>query len=126
MRDPKPSYNIFPNKSLGIHVPNVSQWFSFNPLGKVICVDQHVPLISCSLRKRTYNIQAPLSERLRVGQRIKDSSQLVDVWCKSLALVTLLYIFLYFLLHDRPPISLSDGSIGQKSASCLASINHFM
>ena len=40
MGDPKPSDNIFPNKSLGIHVLDICQWFSFNPLGKVIYVDQ--------------------------------------------------------------------------------------
>ena len=39
MRDPKPSDNIFPNKSLGIHIPDICQWFSFNPLGEVIRVD---------------------------------------------------------------------------------------
>ena len=39
MRDPKPSDNIFPNKSLGIYVLDNCQWFSFNPLGEVICVN---------------------------------------------------------------------------------------
>ena len=39
LRDPEPSDNIFPNKSLGIHVPDICQWFSFNPLGEVIRVD---------------------------------------------------------------------------------------
>ena len=39
IRDPKLGDNIFPNKSLGIHVPNICQWFSFNPLGEVIRVD---------------------------------------------------------------------------------------
>ena len=38
--DPKPSDNIFPNKSLGIHVLDICQWFSFDPLGEVIRVDQ--------------------------------------------------------------------------------------
>ena len=61
-KDPKPSYNILPKKFLGIHVPDVSQWFSSNPLGEVICADQQVLLIPYGLRKRTYNIQAPLSE----------------------------------------------------------------
>ena len=39
MRDPKPSDNIFLNKSLGIHVPDICQWFSFNPLDEVICAN---------------------------------------------------------------------------------------
>ena len=39
MRDPKPSDNFFPNKSLGIYVPDICQWFSFNPLGEVIRAD---------------------------------------------------------------------------------------
>ena len=80
MRDPKPSYNILPKKSLGIHIPNVSQWFSFDLLGEVIYADQQVLLIPCGLRKMTYNIQGPLSEWPRAGQRVKDSSRLVDVW----------------------------------------------
>ena len=36
MRDPKPSDNVFPNKSFGIHILDICQWFNFNPLGKVI------------------------------------------------------------------------------------------
>ena len=57
MRDPELSYNILPNKSLGILVLDVIQWFSFNLLGEVICADLQVPLIPYGLRKRTYNIQ---------------------------------------------------------------------
>ena len=73
-RDSKPSDNIFPNKSLGIHIPDICQWFTFNPLGEVIRVDQQIPLIPCCLRERTYNVQASLSKKPRAGQRIKDSS----------------------------------------------------
>ena len=36
IRDPEPSDNILPKISLGIHVPGICQWFSFNPLGEVI------------------------------------------------------------------------------------------
>ena len=43
-RDSKPSDNIFPNESLGIHVTNICQWFSFNPLGEVVCADQQISL----------------------------------------------------------------------------------
>ena len=39
MGDPKPSDNIFPKKSLGIHVLDICQWFNFNPL-EVICANQ--------------------------------------------------------------------------------------
>ena len=76
--DPKPSDNIFLDKSLCIHVPDICQWFSFNPLGEVVCVDQQPSPIPCCLRERPYNIQAPLSKRPRVGQRIKDKC--VMVW----------------------------------------------
>ena len=107
MWDPKPSDNIFPNKSLGIHVPIICQWFSFNRLSEVICTDQQPSLIPCCLRERSYDIQASLSKWSRVGQRIKDSPWLVNVWCKFLALVTLLHILLCFLLHVWPPVSLS-------------------
>ena len=39
MRDPEPSDNTLPKKSLGIHVPDICQWFNFNLLGEVICID---------------------------------------------------------------------------------------
>ena len=67
MRDPKPSNNIFPKKSLRIHVPNICQWFIFNPLGKVICVNQQPSLSPYCLREMSYNIQTPLSKELRAG-----------------------------------------------------------
>ena len=67
MRDSKPSDNIFPNKSLGIHIPDICQWFSFNPLGKVIRADQQILLIPYCLRERTYNVQVLLSKRPRAG-----------------------------------------------------------
>ena len=35
-RDSESSDNIFPNKFLGIHIPNICQRFSFNPFGEVI------------------------------------------------------------------------------------------
>ena len=52
---------------------------------------------------------------------------LVDEYlAKSLALVTLLYVLLCFLLHVRLSISLSEGFVRQGSASCVASTNLFM
>ena len=39
-RDSKPSDNILPNKLFGIHIPDICQWFSFNPLGEVIRANQ--------------------------------------------------------------------------------------
>ena len=125
-RDSKPSDNIFPNKSLGIHIPNICQWFNFNPFGEVIHANQQIPFIPCCLRERTYNVQAPLSERPRAGQRIKNSSWLMNVGCKSLALVTLLHILLCFPLHIWPPIALSEGPVRQRFVSCVASTNAFM
>ena len=73
MGDPKLSDNIFPNQSLGIHVPDICQWFNFNPLGEVIHADQQPSLIPCCLREMSYNIQTPLSKWPRARQRIKDS-----------------------------------------------------
>ena len=43
-----------------------------------------------------------------------------------MTLVTLLHIFLCFILHVRPPISLCKGSVRQGSTSCVASTNLFM
>ena len=125
-RDSKPSDNIFPNKSLCIRIPNICQWFSFNLLSEVIRASQQISFIPCCLRERTYNVQAPLSKRPRAGQRIKDSFGLMNVWCKSLALVTLLHILLFFLLHIWPSIALSEGPIRQRTAPRVASINPFM
>ena len=73
MKNPKSGDNIFLNKSLGIHVPDICQWFSFNPLGEVIRADQQPSLIPYCLRERPYSIQVPLSKRLRAGQRIEDA-----------------------------------------------------
>ena len=106
MGDSKLSDNVFPNKSLSIHIPDVCKWFSFNPLCEIICTNQQIPLIPCCLWEWTYNIQAPLCEKPRTGQRIKNSSRLVNVWGKPLTLVTLLCIVLCFFLHLRPLVAL--------------------
>ena len=111
MRDSKLSDNI-----LSIRISNICQRFSFNLLGKVICVNQQVSFIPCRFRERTYNVQSSLGKRLRAGQWVKDSSWLMNVWCKSLALVTLLHIFLWFLLYIWPPIALCEGPVGQRPA----------
>ena len=126
MRDPKPSNNIFSNKSLGIYVPDICQWFGFNPFSEVICTDEQLSFIPCCLKERSYNIQTPLSKWPRFGQKIKDSSWLVNVWYKSLALVTLLHTLLCFLLHVQPLVSLSESCVRQKPASCVASTNPLM
>ena len=39
-KDPEPGDNVFPDKFLGIHVPNICQRLDFNPLGEVVCTDQ--------------------------------------------------------------------------------------
>ena len=126
MGDPKPSDNIFPNKSLSIHVLDICQWFSFNPLGEVIRADQQPSLIPYCLREMSYNIQISLNEWPKTGQRIRDSPWLVNVWCKFLTLVTLLHILLRFLLHVRPLVSLSESSVRQRPASYVASTDPFM
>ena len=43
------------------------------------------------------------------------------IWCKFLALITLLHIFLLLFLHIWPPIGLSNGSMRQRSASYMVS-----
>ena len=126
MRDPKPSGNIFPNKSLGIHVLDICQWFSFNPLGEVIRANQQSSIIPYCLREMPYDIQAPLSKRPRARQRIENTPWLMNIRSKSLTLVTLLHVLLCFLLYIQPPISLSEGFVRQGSASCVASTNPLM
>ena len=74
IRDLEPSDNIFLNKSLGVHVPDICQWFSFNPFGEIIRVNYQISLIPCCFKEMTYNVQTPLRKWLRVGQRIKDPS----------------------------------------------------
>ena len=98
--------NVFLNEFLGIHVPDAGQRFSLYPLGEIVGADYYVSLIP--FRKRTDNIKTPLSKRPRAGVGVKDSSRLVDIWGKSLALITLLRIFLGLSLHIRPPISLGE------------------
>ena len=58
---------FFPSKSLCIRIPDICQWFSFNPFNEVIYADQQISFIPCYLRERTYNVQTPLSKRPRAG-----------------------------------------------------------
>ena len=126
MRDPKPSDNIFPHKSLGIHIPDICQWLSFNPFSEVVRADQQISLISYCFRERANDIYALLSKWPRVGLGVKDSYWLMYIWCKYLALITLPHILLRFFLHIWPPIVLSDGSVRQRPSSCMASTNPFI
>ena len=126
MRDSKSSNDVLLDEFLCIHVPDVGQGFGFDPFGEIVCADQQVSFISYCFRERAYNIQAPLSERPRTEEGIKDPSQLVDIRSKPLALITLLGIFLGLLLHTRPPISLSNGFVCQRSPSCVTPANSFM
>ena len=79
MRDFEPSDNIFLNKSLGIHNPDICQWFNFNPFGEVIRADQQISFVPYYFRERTYVVQSPLIKRPRAGQWIKDSFRLMNV-----------------------------------------------
>ena len=108
MRSSEARNDVFPNEFLGIHVSDVGQRFSLYPFGEIIGADYYVPLISCYFRERTDNIKTPLSKQLRAGEGVKDSSRLVDIWGESLALITLLRIFLGISLHIRPPVSLGE------------------
>ena len=55
-RDPEACDNVFPNKFLGNHIPNICQGLSFHPLSKVICADQQIPIVPCSLREWANNV----------------------------------------------------------------------
>ena len=52
MRDPEPGNNVFPDKLLGVHVPDVYQGFSLNLFSKIISADQQIPLVSHGLEER--------------------------------------------------------------------------
>ena len=118
--------NVFPNEFLGIHVPDVGQRFSLYPLGEIVGVDYYVSLIPCCFREGTDDIKTPLSKRPRAREGVKDSSRLVDIWGESLALITLLRIFLGISLHIRPPVSLGECPVRQRSSSCVTPTNSLM
>ena len=82
MRDFESSNDISPNEFLCIHVPDVGQGLDFDPFGEIVYADHQVSFISCCFKERAYDIQAPLSERPRTGEGIKDPSRLVDIWSK--------------------------------------------
>ena len=65
MRDPKLGDNVFPEKFLSVHVFDVCQRFSFDPLGKIVYTDQQISLVTCCFGKGTNNIQTPLCKRPR-------------------------------------------------------------
>ena len=126
MWDPKPSDDIPPDEPFSIHVPDVSKRLNFYPLGKIIHLDKEPPSIPNGSRKRSHYIQAPLSKWPRTGEWIQDSSWLMNIWGISLTLVILPHIILRSFLHARPPISLSEGSVGQRSSFCMNSIYPLM
>ena len=78
---------------------NIGQGFSLNPLSEVVSADDQKPLVPYYLGKGPDNVQALLSERPRIGQRIEGPSGLMNVRCESLTHVTLLYVFICFPLH---------------------------
>ena len=63
-RDLKLSDNVFPNKLLGVHIFDIRQGLSFNPLGKIARADQQISLVPYCFGERANNIQAPLSKWL--------------------------------------------------------------
>ena len=71
--DSKPGDNV-PKELFDVHIPDIRQSLSFNPLSEIISVDQQIPLIRYCFSERPHNIQTSLSERPRAGQGIKDSS----------------------------------------------------
>ena len=100
--------NVLPDEFLGIHVPNVGQRFSLHPFSEVISSNDYVSLVPCSFGERTDDIKTPLSERPGAGEGVEDPSGLVDIWGESLALITLLCVFLGLSLHVRPPVLLGE------------------
>ena len=77
MRDSELGDKVSSNKLLGIHVSDICQWFGFDPFGEVISTDEQISFVPCCFRKWPYDIQAPLSKRLRAGQWIEDPPRLM-------------------------------------------------
>ena len=77
MKDSESSNDVPPDEFLCIHVPDVGQGLSLDPFGEVVCADHQVSFVSYCFRERAHNIQAPLGERPRIGEGIKDPSRLV-------------------------------------------------
>ena len=55
-RDPKTRDNVFPNKLLGIYIPDICQGLSFNPLSKVVHANQLIPLVPYYLGEKVNNV----------------------------------------------------------------------
>ena len=109
MWDLEPSNNIFPYKSLGIHISDVWQGLSFDPFGEIISSDQQSSPISYCLREGPHNVQAPLRKRPRVKQRVENTPWLMNIWGIPPTLIALLHVVLRIPLHIRPPIPLGEG-----------------
>ena len=56
MRDLESYDNVFLDKLLGVHISDIRQGLSFNPLSKVVRADQQIPFVSCCLRERINDI----------------------------------------------------------------------
>ena len=56
MRDPESCDNVFPNKFLGVHVPDICQGLSFNPFSEIVRADQQIRLVPCYLGERANNV----------------------------------------------------------------------
>ena len=54
--DPKSSNDVLPDKLLDIHIPDIGQGLGFDPFSEIVCADQQIPLISCRIRKKAYNV----------------------------------------------------------------------
>lgn len=126
MRNSETGNDILPYKSLHIYVSDIGQRLSFDPFREIVCADQKVLPVSCGLWEWTHYIQTPLCKRPWNKYWVEDSTWLVYVRCKSLTLITLLYIIMGFFLHVRPPILLSNGSVGQPPTSSVTPTNSFM
>ena len=51
VRDPELGDNVFSKKFLSVHISDVRQRFSFNPLSEIVCADQQIFLVTCCFGK---------------------------------------------------------------------------
>ena len=77
MRYPEASDNVLLEKLLYIHISDICQRLSFNPLGEIVCADQQIFLVSRCFRKSANNIQAHCAK----GQGLERGFRNPLGWC---------------------------------------------
>ena len=109
----KSHYYVSPHKLFDIYVLDISQCLNLRPLSEVVHGHQNKPMISCSPRERTNNVQPPLCKRPWAADRVQTSCQLMNQQGVLLTLLTLSYVLGNIFVYLWLPKSLGHCSMGQ-------------